>query len=407
MDIIYERCCGIDVHKKIIVATFRKGRHVETRQFGTYTDELKEMVAWLKERECQGVAMESTGVYWKPLYNLLEAEGLYTIVVNAQHMKAVPGRKTDVKDSEWIADLLQHGLLKASYIPNREQRDLRDLTRYRKSRIEERARELNRLQKILEGANIKVGNALSEIEGVSSQRFLELLVSNHEVTLQAVMERRHNNMKSSPEEIHRSLQGLLSPLQKELITAILKIIHEQTTQIKRIDELIIKHMGDAYQKASAALIAMPGIAKVSADQIIAEVGVDMSRFPTANHFCSWAGICPGNNESAGKRRSGRTNKANKILKSTLVQCARSAIKHKDSFCYAQYQRLVVRRGDKKAIVAVAHSMLIAIYFVLSGYGFKDLGASYYTEFNKERKINAHLKQLKALGWEPLAPVVSS
>lgn len=400
MEALYARCCGIDVHKKLIVATLRREREKETRQFGTFTCHLRELASWLKANECECVAMESTGSFWKPLYNIFELEGIKAIIVNARHMRAVPGRKTDVKDSEWIADLLQHGLLKASFVPDREQRELRELTRYRKSRIEERARDINRLQKILEGANIKVSGVLSDITGASAQRFLALITSDEQVTLQAISSRREPNMKASAEELLASLEGIVSPLQKELLNEVLRVIREQTVNIERIDAMIERYLTDQYRQAVKAIDALPGIAPVSAQQIIAEIGPDMSRFPSADHLCSWGGICPGNNESAGKRKSGRTNKANVILKSTLVQCALVAAKNKESFFHAQYQRLVVRRGAKKAVVAVAHSMLIAIYHVLKGAPFQDLGAGYYAQFNTERKIQSHLKQLKALGWEP-------
>jgi transposase len=347
--------------------------------------------------------MESTGSYWKPLYNIFEMEGISAIVVNAQHMKAVPGRKTDVKDSEWIADLLQHGLLKASFIPDREQRELRELTRYRKSRIEERAREINRLQKVLEGANIKLGSATRNIMGMSAQRLLALVISDEEVTLEAVAFRRDATMKASAEELFASLLGVMTSLQKELLGEMLQIIREQTVQIERIDKLIEKHMSAEYAQAAEALDSLPGIGFVSAQQIIAEIGIDMTHFPSVQHLCSWAGVCPGNNESAGKAKSGRTNKANQTLRSTLVECAHAATRVKSSFFSAQYQRLAVRRGKNKATVAVAHSMLIAIYHVLNGQPFHDLGSSYYTQFNREKKIDLHLKQLKNLGWQPPAP----
>lgn len=403
MQVIYERCCGIDVHKKVIVATLKMGRKMETRQFGTYTTNLRDMTSWLKANGCQKVAMESTGSYWKPLYNIFEMEGISAIVVNAQHMKAVPGRKTDVKDSEWIADLLQHGLLKASFIPDREQRELRELTRYRKSRIEERAREINRLQKVLEGANIKLGSTTRNIMGASAQRLLALVLSDEEVTLEAVASCRDAMMKASTEELFAALLGVMTSLQKELLGEMLRIIREQTVQIERIDKLIEKHMNAGYAQAAEALDSLPGIGLVSAQQIIAEIGIDMTRFPSVQHLCSWAGVCPGNNESAGKAKSGRTNKANQTLRSTLVECAHSATRVKSSFFSAQYQRLAVRRGKNKATVAVAHSMLIAIYHVMNGQSFHDLGSEYYTQFNREKKINLHLKQLKNLGWQPPAP----
>lgn len=396
-DVIYGRCAGIDVHKKTIVVCLQIGRRTELREFGTYTHHLREMVGWLKENACEMAAMESTGCYWKPLYNLLEMEEVPAMVVNAQHMKAVPGRKTDVKDAEWIAKLLSQGLLKASFIPDREQREYRELTRFRKSQIEERARNINRLQKMLEGANIKLGNAVSNIRGISATQLLELVLSKDVPTVEEVEARRYSRMKSDAKELHQSLSGILTPLQREMLKMVMEVIRAQTAQIECTEEMIHRHMSDAYQAAAAKLDVIPGIGRVSAEQIVAEIGIDMSRFASASHLCNWAGICPGNNESAGKRKSGKTNYANKTLKTTLVQCAQAARKNKNSFFYAQYQRIVVRRGKNKAIVAVAHSILIAIYYVLRGADFRDLGADYYIRFNKEKKIQTHLRQLVKLG----------
>jgi len=396
-DVIYERCAGIDVHKKMIVVALRIGIKVQIRQFGTLTHELKEMTSWLMENECQMAAMESSGSYWKPLYNIFELEGLPAMVVNAHHMKAVPGRKTDVKDAEWIAKLLSQGLLRASFIPDREQREMRELTRFRKNQMEERARNLNRLQKMLEGANIKLSGFVSEIDGKSATKFLELIIGNPDFTAQDVKSRMHGSLKASAEELFLSLEGIITPLQRELFGHVMKIIREQTTQIEYTDSLIQSHTKEVYSEAAKALTSIPGIGMVSAQQIVAEIGYDMRRFPTAAHLCNWAGICPGNNESAEKRKNGKTNYANKTLKSTLTQCAQSAKKSKKSFFCAQYQRIVVRRGKNRATVAVAHSMLIAIYHVLKGAAFIDLGAEYYMKFNKEKKINSYVKQLAKLG----------
>lgn len=403
MDTVYERCCGVDVHKKKIVATMRKGRQVETRQYGALTKNLREMCAWLKESGCQMIAMESTGVYWKPLMNVFELEGLFAMVVNAQHMKAVPGRKTDAKDSEWIADLLQHGLLKASFIPERDQREYRDLTRYRKSRVEERAREIRRLDKILESANIKLSSVITNLLSASGQRYINLVSGEGEISREAVATLYDIRLKADVSEIYETLQGVTSPVQKLLIQEIMRVIREQTEQIERIEGLIARSTDEAYQAAAKALEAIPGIGQRSAQQILAEIGMDMDRFPTANHLCSWAGICPGNNESAGKRLSGRINHGNKTLKATLVECAHASLRKKDCFFCAQYNRLAARRGGKRAIVAVAHSMLIAIYHVLRGEPYHDLGGEYYNQFNREQKIAGHLRKLEKLGWSPPVP----
>jgi len=396
-DVIYERCAGIDVHKRMIVVCLRIGRTTELRTFVTLTYELRCMTAWLKESGCQMEAMESKEPFWEPLYHIFELGGIPVMVVNAQHMKAVPGCKTDMKDAQWIAKLLSQGLLKPSFVPDREQRDMRDLTRFRKSQIEERARNLNRLQKMLEGANIKLASFVSDIDGKSAMGFLELVLGKPGFTTEDVKARRRGNMKATTEELFHSLEGIMSPVQRELFRHIIQIIREQTKQIEQTDSLIKDFMGEAYRQAAQAITELSGIGITSAQQIITEIGHDMSRFPSDGHLCKWAGVCPGNNESAGKRKSGKTGHANKTLKSTLVQCAQSGIRDKNTFFSAQYQRLVVRRGKNRAIVAVAHSMLIAIYHILKGAKFHDLGADYYTRFNREKKINAHIKQLKTLG----------
>jgi len=408
MEIVYERCCGIDVHKKEIVATVITGQHsMVTRRFGAFTHELRELAAWIKAEGCQIVAMESTGSYWKPLYNVFELEGIKAMVVNSYHARTIPGYKTDKRDSRRLAKLLRHGLLQASFIPDKDQREFRELTRYRVSRTEERARELNRLQKMLEGANIKLGNVVSEITGDTATRLIKLAVSNESLTEDQIAAARDPKCKASVEAFQNALTGILSPLQRELLVEVLRIIDEQTRQIERIEAMIQKYASDVYDQAVKALDPIPGIGRISAEQIVAEIGVDMSQFPTAGQLCAWAGVSPGDNESAGRRKGGKTRKGNRTLKKTLIQCATSAVNNKDSFFYAQYQRLVVRKGRNRAIVAVAHSILIAVYHVLSGNEFRDLGAQYYTQFNKNKKIHSLFKQLQKLGVEIFCPVLAS
>lgn len=396
MQTVYERCCGIDVHKKLIVACFRNGKKAELRKFDTLTCSIKDLGNWLLENDCQMVAMESTGAYWKPIYNVLELLGINVMVVNAHHMKTVPGRKTDVKDAEWTAELLQHGLLKASYIPNKEQRELREIVRYRKNLVEERSREINRLEKTLEGANIKLSSFVSDLTGVSSRKLIKQALVD-EVNEENIDQLIHHSMQEKREKLLLAMEGVFSAIQKQLVRAILDHLDDMSRRIKDLDNIIDNQI-KGYEDAIKKIDELPGIGKRSAEMIVAEMGIDMSRFPTAAHLASWVGLCPGNNESAGKRKSGKTTKGNKYLKSTLIQCAKSAKTNKDSFFHAQYQRLVVRRGANRATVAVAHSMLIAIYNMLKNdVPFKDLGHDYYTKFNKQSKALYYIKRLQELG----------
>lgn len=399
METVYERCCGIDVHKKIIVACLRVGRKCETKEFGTSTQDLRALANWLISNDCQIAAMESTGSYWKPVYNVLEVLGQEIIVVNAHHIKNVPGRKTDVNDAQWIAQLLQCGLLKASYIPNRDQRELREIARYRKSLVEERARELNRLEKTLQGANIKLSSVVSDINGKSSRNILNALTGEglSEENVDAMLK---GSLREKRNEILRFCDGYLSPLQRKLVRAILDHIDDMTRRIQDIDDIINGQMKD-YEDAIKKLEEIPGIAKRSAEVILAEIGLDMGRFPTAGHLAAWSGLAPGNNESAKKRKSSRSRKGNPTLKTTLIQSAKVAKSTKGSFFKAQFDRIAVKRGKNRAVVAVAHSMIIAIYHMLKyNVSFVDLGEDYYNQFNTEKKINHYLKKLQNLGWLP-------
>ncbi len=401
---VYDNCCGIDVHKKLMVACFIHGRSQEVREFGATTRELLELADWLGESGCQMIAMESTASYWKPLYNILESSNLEAMVVNARHMKAVPGRKTDVKDAEWIADLLQHGLLQSSFIPNKEQRELRELVGYRKSLVADRTRELNRLQKMLEGANIKLSGTVAEINGMSARVILDELLNGKTIDKARLEEMKAqkiiaHNLRASFDQLADDLNGVMSPLQRKMMKELLNHIDELNVHIKNLDNDIDSHMNDDEKKAVSAITEIGGIAQTSAKEIIAVIGTDMNRFPTDAHISSWSGLCPGNNESAGKRHSGKTNKGNNLLRTSLIICAHAAVKMKNTYFAAQFKRISAHRGKKRAYVAVAHSMLIAIYHILrDGVKYQDLGAEYYNQFNKERKINAYLKKLKELGW---------
>ena len=298
-----------------------------------------------------------------------------------------------------IADLLRHGLLKASYIPNRDQRELREATRYRKSITEERTRALNRLQKMLEGANIKITSILSEVTGKTCMSLIEYVLNNeNDIDINKANELVKTNISATIEEIVDAMEGIITPFQRIMMKEVIKHIKELTERINDMNKIIVEYMKE-YKTNIKKLERIPGIGKITAQIILAEIGQDMTRFPTENHISSWAGVCPGNNESAGKRRSGKTRKGNKILKSTLVQCAKAASKNRNSFFYAQYQRICIRRGKNRATLAVAHSILISIYHMIKDdLDFIELGSDFYNQFNTEKKINSYLKKLKELGW---------
>ena len=400
MQVMYKKCCGIDVHKMKIVCCLRKGNKQEIREFSAETKELKEIAKWLKENKCEMIAMESTGSFWKPLWNIFEISGLNQILVNAKDMKNVPGKKTDIKDAEWISDLLQHGLLKASYIPDRAQRELREVIKYRQSMIQERTRELNRLQKMLEGANIKVVSKFSKLENKTCRGLIDYILEleeNEEIEEEKIRGLINKNVKSSLEEIMIAMEGVVTKIQKELMKLVIEHINDMAERIEEINKVVDKYMS-GYEENIKRLEKIPGIGRTSAQVILAEIGQEMNQFPTAGHLASWAGVCPGNNESAGKRRSGKTRKGNKILKSTLVQCANACKRHKDTFYYAQYQRILVRKGKKRATVAVAHSILISIYYMIKyDKEYNELGAQFYNQFNTEKKINSYIRKLHELG----------
>lgn len=402
MDVIYKVCCGLDVHKNKIVACLKvKGKKDVIREFSGQTEDIREMGKWLKDENCEKVAMESTASYWKPLVNIFEIKGLNYTVINARDYKNLPGKKTDVLDSQWIADLLQHGMLRDSYIPTREQRELREATRYRKSLTQERTRALNRLQKMLEGANIKITTVLSEVMGVTSRNLIEYILEHDEdITKEKAKELAANKrVDGKLDAIVKAMEGIITPFQKQMMKEVIKHIDELTQRIKEMDIIIDEYMKE-YEESKKKLQEIPGIGKRASEIILAEIGQDMSRFPTAGHISSWAGLCPGNNESAGKRRSGKTRKGNKILKAILVECAQVAKKNKNTFFHAQYQRLVVKKGKNRAKVAVAHSMLIAIYYMLKeNRNYTELGSDFYNKFNKEKKANAYMKKIKELGYD--------
>jgi transposase len=400
MDVVYERCCGLDVHKKTVVAcliTPGSGGQAqkEIRTFGTMTDDLLRLGDWLAEAGCTHVALESTGVYWKPIWNLLEGQ-VELLLVNAQHIKAVPGRKTDVQDSEWIADLLRHGLLRASFVPDREQRELRELTRYRASLVRERSREINRLQKTLEGANIKLAAVATDILGKSGHDILVALAAGA-TDAAALADLARGKLRAKLPELERALVGRFGAHQRLLVA-------HQLGHIDYLDEVIaelsarIAERLRPFDAELERLDAITGVGRYTAEVIVAEIGTDMTRFPTDRHLASWAGLCPGNHQSAGKRQSGKTRKGNRWLRTALVEAATGAGRARGTYLSAQYHRLAARRGKKKAAVAVAHSILVDAYHLLKhGTTFRDLGGDYFDRRDTDALERRLISRLEALG----------
>lgn len=400
MEVVYRICAGLDVHKDSIKACLRKpgrrGRVSEIQSFGTTTREILRLSEWLSEAQCSHVAMESTGVYWKPVYNLLEGS-FEVLLVNASHIKQVPGRKTDVKDCEWIGELLECGLLRASFIPPKPIRELREVTRHRKTLIQERARIANRIQKLLEAANIKLGSVASDILGVAARSILQALVGGERDSrkLAALAE---GKLRAHPDKIEEALFGHFSEHHAFLLRQLLMQVEFVNARISECDQRV-EEVCRPFAETIQRLQTLPGVARRGAEQIVAELGVDMSRFPTPQHAASWVGICPGNNESAGKRKTGKTRKGNRWLRSLLVECAWAAGRTKECYFNAQFRRLARRRGAKKAAVAVGHSLLVAAYHIIrDGVEYRELGADHFDRLNKHRLTLYHLHRLEELGY---------
>jgi transposase len=397
MDVIIERACGMDVHKDSITACILTPEGKEIQTFSTKTVFLLKLLDWIKEHNCSHVAMESTSVYWKPIVNLLESEGIEFSVVNAQHIKAVPGRKTDVNDAEWIAKLLRHGLIRASYIPDRNQRELRELVRYRRSIIQERARQQNRIQKVLEGANIKLGSVVSQIKGVSSMEMLRAIADGEDDPVKlASLARR--TLKKKKEELELALRGYISSHQRMMLKTIITHIDFLTDQIEKLDNEIEERMS-SYQEDVERLDSIPGVATRMAQQILAEIGTDIkSQFPSAAHMCSWAGLVPGQNESAGKRKSSKTKKGNKYLKSALQEAAHS-VRGSKNYLGALYRRTAARKGTKRAAVVVSHAILrICYYLLIRKEMYVDLGEDYFDKQKAQSIVRHSLRRLESLGY---------
>lgn len=449
MELVYRSCCGIDIHKKLIVAclmteTESGQRHKELRTFRTVTSELLELLDWLKAAGCTHVAMESTGVYWKPIYNILEGH-CELLVVNAQHIKAVPGRKTDVRDAEWIADLLRHGLLRGSYIPPAPQRELRELTRYRVSLVQERARAVNRLQKTLEDTNLKLGDVATDIMGKSARTMLEALLAG-ETDPAKLADLARGRLKAKRPQLEEALVGTVKPHHRFMLSEQLVLIDTLDEAIERVSQEIAQRLDPppdpalrkterqseacqeqeasasdeaskpqpeeqilSWKEAVALLDSIPGINQRAAEGILAEIGIEMIRFPTAGHLASWAGMCPGSNESAGKRLSGKTRKGSPWLRKLLVEAAHAAAHGKNTYLSALYHRIKARGGGKQAMIAVGHAILVAIYHMLSRHlSYQELGGNYFDEHDRQAVEKRLVRRLEKLGYqvslEPAAQV---
>jgi transposase len=397
------RCAGLDVHKKSVVACALVGEAdavvvPEVATFGTMTADLERLAGWLAERGVTDVVMEATGVYWKPIYNVLEQQGAFRLVVgNAEHLKAVPGRKTDVKDAVWLARLLRHGLVRPSFIPDREQRELRELTRYRTALIRERASEVNRLQKTLEAANIKLAAVLTDITGVSGQAILDALVNGEDDPVQ-LADLAHWRVQKKRDALEQALVGQLSP-------TLTFVVKQQLRHLRELDDLIaacdreVEQRMRPFRDALVRLDEIPGVGVRTAQVIVAELGVDMTRFPSADHAAAWAGMCPGNNASGGKRRRARTRKGSPWLRGALAEAAWAAGRCKTGYLPEHFRRLAARRGRKRAIVAVGHTILVIAYHLLDrGTSYCDLGPDHFDRRDADRVRRRAVQRLESLGF---------
>ena len=397
MQVMYERCAGLDVHKKTVVACVVTPEGQEIRTFSTMTVDLLGLSDWLLVCGCTHVAMESTGDYWKPVFNMLEGT-CEVLLVNAQHVKAVPGRKTDVKDAAWLAELLQHGLLRASFIPPVAQRELRDLTRYRSTFIRERTTLVNRVQKLLEDANIKLAAVASDIMGVSGRTILAALLAGH-ADPQALADLAKGRLRSKRDQLAKALDGRVKPHHRFVLTELLCQIDSLDETTARFDTQS-QELSAPFEAAIGLLETMPGVARPTAEMSVAESGTEMRRFPSAAHVASWAGVSPGNHDSAGKRLSGKTRKGHRFLRTTLVQAAHAAARTQSTYLNAQYRRLATRRGKKRAILAVAHSILVMAYYMIQRrQPYRDAGADFVDHLQPENTARRLVKRLENLGYQ--------
>jgi transposase len=401
MEVVHERCCGLDVHKETVVACVvvpgaGKQPHKEIRTFNTMTADLLELADWLTGQGVTHVALESTGVYWKAPWNVLE--GSFTLLlVNAQHIKQVPGRKTDVRDCEWIADLLRHGLLRASFVPDLPQRELRELTRYRTTLIRERAAERNRIQKTLEGAGIKLGSVASDVLGRSGRLMIEALVDGT-TGAATIADLAKGNLRAKLPQLERALTGKVGAHQRFLIAHQLAHLDGLEELIDQLSQEIAERLRP-FQDKIERLDAISGVGQRTVEVFLAEIGTDVVRFPSAAHLASWVGICPGNNESAGKRKSGKTGKGDVWLRAALTEAAQAASHTKNTYLASQYQHIAARRGKKKAIVAVAHSILRIVWHLLDhDCDYVDLGSRYLEERDRQQIERRLIRRLEGFGY---------
>jgi transposase len=401
MDTLFPRCAGLDVHKADVVACLRAigpgGKPTkQVRTFSTMTGSLRELADWLSAEAVTHVAMESTGVYWKPVFNILEDR--FTVwLVNAAHIKQVPGRKTDVKDSEWIAQLLQHGLLRPSFVPPRAVRQRRDLTRQRARLVSDKTSVANRIAKVLEDANIKLGAVATDILGVSGRLMIEALIGGQDDPA-AMASMARGKLRKKATALEQALEGAVTEHHRDQLRRLWDQLHSLEGLIDRLDERIVSQMDRPTLEAIGRLITIPGIDRWTAEVLVSELGTDMSVFPTSAHLSSWAGVCPGNNRSGGKARSGRTTKGDRWLRRALTQAAWAASHTKETYLSAQYRRLAARRGKKRALVAVGHTILVVVYHVLKdGTSYEELGAEYLDRLEPERQTRQLVRRLEKLG----------
>jgi len=402
MEAILERVCGLDVHQATVVACLLVGKahekpRKEVRTFPTFTQDLMKLRDWLQSQGCTHVAMESTGVYWKPVYTILE-DAFEIIVGNARHIKNVPGRKTDVKDSEWIADLLRHGLIAKSFVPPKPIRELRDLLRYRRKLVESRTAERNRLLKLLETANIKLASVASNVFGVSGMCMLRAILQGG-ATPEQIAELAKGRLRHKIADLIRALEGKLEEHHRFLLRLQMSRLEQVDADLRLLEQRIEDRL-KPYGEEHARLTQIPGVDRVLAGVMIAELGTDMSVFHSANHLAAWAGVCPGNNESAGKHRSERVRKGNVHLKTALIEAANAAARKKGTYLKDKFFRLKARRGHKRSAMAIGRKILVSAYHMLStGASYNELGEAYLDGRSKEHVILNLVRRLQRLGFD--------